>query len=284
LILGSASRDLLKQSSETLAGRIGYVEMAPFILQELSTHDKYILRDHWLKGGFPESYLQKKTENSLIWRENFIRTYVERDIPQLGLNIPALTSRRFLTICAHNQGQVLNSSKLGEALGVTHHTIKNYIDFLEHTYLIRVLPTFETNVKKRIIKSPKVYIRDSGILHALLSIPDFNTLLGHPVFGMSWEGFGMENILTGLSHWEAYFYRTSSGNEIDLILKKGNRKVAIEFKATTAPGLTKGFFISLNELDIDEAYLVAIVDDEYALKNNVIVTSINGLLSRLKDS
>ncbi|MBN2174889.1 MAG: ATP-binding protein, partial [Bacteroidales bacterium] len=140
LILGSASRDLLKQSSETLAGRIGYVEMTPFIQQELIGQGKYILREHWLKGVFPEIYLHEKAENSAIGRENFIKTYVERNIPQLGLNIPALTSRRFLAICAHNQGQVLNSLKLEEALGVTHHTIKNYIDFLEHTFLIRVLP------------------------------------------------------------------------------------------------------------------------------------------------
>ena len=280
LILGSASRDLIKQGSETLAGRIGFIEMSPFIQVELLKQHKYELSNHWLKGGFPESYLQKQIKSSVIWRQNFIKTFIERDIPQLGLNIPALTSRRFLTMCAHNQGQLLNSSKLGGALGVSYHTIRNYTDFLEQTFILRTLRPFEPNIKKRIIKAPKVYVRDSGILHSLLDIEDFNALLGNPVFGLSWEGFAIENILTTLTSWEAFFYRTSSGNEIDLILKKGNRLVAVEFKATTAPTINKGFYIALEDLKITEAYIVAIINGSYPVSTNVTVCSLESFIAQ----
>lgn len=280
LILGSASKDLLKQSAETLAGRIGYLELSPFMQAEL-LKNSYELNLHWLKGGFPDSYLQKSIKKSAIWRKNFIKTYIERDIPQLGLNIPALTSRRFLTLCAHNQGQILNSSKLGASLGVSYHTIQNYVDFLEQTFILRVLPSFEPNFKKRVIKSPKVYIRDTGILHSLLDIEDFNHLLGHPVFGFSWEGFAIENILSVLSDWEAFFYRTSSGNEIDLILKKGSRMVAVEFKATTSPSLSKGFYMAIDELEIKESYVIAIVDEPYPIKNNVIITNLEHFILKM---
>lgn len=282
LILGSASKDLLKQSSETLAGRIGYLELSPFIQTELLKHSKYEFNLLWLKGGFPDSYLQTSIKKSAVWRQSFIKTFIERDIPQLGLNIPTLTSRRFLTLCAHNQGQILNRSKLGASLGVSYHTIQNYLDFLEQIFVLRVLPPFEPNIKKRLIKSPKVYIRDSGILHSLLDIEDFNYLLGHPVFGASWEGFAIENILTILSEWEAFFYRTSSGNEIDLILKKGSRMVAVEFKATTTPSLTKGFYMAIDELEIKEVYVIAIVKETYPIKKGVMITNLEQFILKIR--
>lgn len=282
LILGSASKDLLKQSSETLAGRIGYLELTPFIQTELLKHSKFEYNLLWLKGGFPDSYLQTSMKRSVIWRQNFVKTFIERDIPQLGLNIPALTARRFLTLCAHNQGQILNRSKLGASLGVSYHTIQNYLDFLEQTFILRVLPSFSLNTKKRVIKSPKVYIRDSGILHSLLDIEDFNYLLGHPVFGASWEGFAIENILTILSDWEAFFYRTSSGNEIDLILKKGIRMIAVEFKATTAPSLSKGFYMAIDELEIKEVFVIAIVKESYPIKKGIMITNLEQFIKKMR--
>jgi uncharacterized protein len=282
LILGSASRELIRQSSESLAGRIGYIELTPFHITELEKTADFSTNLHWLRGGFPDSYIQPYDKASFIWRENFIRTFIERDVPQLGINIPPLTTRRLLTMCAHNQGQLLNSSKLGESLGTNYHTIQNYLDLLEHLFIIRSLSPYYPNIKKRIIKSPKIFIRDSGILHSLLNIVDMNDLLGHPVLGSSWEGYCIENILSLLYDWQAYHYRTSSGNEIDLILEKGNSKIAVEFKASTAPKPTKGLYMAMDDLEIEKLWIIAQTHDSYQLNDRITISSLNGFLKAIE--
>jgi len=272
LILGSASRDLIRQSSETLAGRIAYLELTPFLYAEISgTAAVAPLHTYWLRGGFPDSLLARNEKASQRWRENFIRTFLERDIPQLGVRIPAPTLRRVWQMCAHTQGQLLNSSQLGSALGVSHTTFRSYIDLLAETFMIRILPPFAANLKKRLVKSPKVYLRDTGILHTLLAIDAFDDLMGHPVFGASWETMALENIIAAFPGWEPYFYRTAAGAEIDLVLVRGTRKMAFEFKASTTPRPTKGFWNGLKDLHIDQAWVIAPVDESYPLTETVKV-------------
>ena len=274
LILGSASRNLIQQGSESLAGRISFVELTPFLISEISDLPQYALNGYWFRGGYPGSLLAVDDDISGRWRENFLRTFVERDIPRLGVRVPAATLRRFLTMCAHGQGQTLNGSKLGASLGISYHTVRDYIDLFEQTYLIRTLKPYDGNLKKRLIKSPKVYVRDSGLLHAALELSDFNDLMGHPVFGASWEGFALENILSELDGWRGYFYRTSSGNEIDLILAKGKRTVAVEFKSSKAPTLTKGFWSALEDLKIDDAWIIAPIEGSYPVEDGVRVSGL----------
>ncbi len=282
IILGSASPDLMKQSSETLAGRISYFELTPFVLKEVSEDDhSKALRRLWLRGGFPRSYLAPNEKESFEWRLDFIRTFLERDIPQLGFRTPAKTLERFWRICAHLHGQLLNSSKLGESMGVSHHTVRSYIDMLEQSFVLRVLRPYESNLKKRLIKSPKVYIRDSGILHALLGIGNHNDLLGHPVYGPSWEGLVMENILSLLPNWKASFYRTSSGSEIDLILEKGNKRVAVECKGSTSPNLSQGFWNAVSELKFKEVWVVAPVKEAYPIEKGVMVAPLHQVIEHL---
>lgn len=271
ILLGSASQELIQQTSESLAGRIGMLHLSPFLINELSYLESFSLQKFWFRGGFPNSYLSENDENSSIWLENYIRTYIERDIPQLGFQIPALQLRRLLTMCAHNQGQQINYSKLGESMGLTHPTIKRYIDLLEQTFIVRTIQPFEINVKKRLVKSPKVFVRDSGILHQLLAIPDFNSLLGNPVFGSSWEGIVIENIIVNMSSWNYFFYRTATGDEIDLILQKGNQTIAIECKASDAPKVTKGFYRSLEVIKPNKTFIIAPTNDTYKIAENITV-------------
>ena len=278
ILLGSASPELIQQTSESLAGRIGMLHLSPFLITELDYLESFNLHKFWFRGGFPNSYLAENDENSSIWLENYIRTYIERDIPQLGFKIPALQLRRLLTMCAHNQGQQLNLSKLGESLGLTHPTIKRYIDLLEQTFIVRTIPPYEINIKKRLIKSPKVVVRDSGILHQLLAIPNFNSLLGNPVFGSSWEGIVLENIIVKMASWDYFFYRTATGDEIDLILKKGNQVIAIECKASDAPKVTKGFYRSLEVVKPNKTYIIAPTNDTYQIQENVTVTGLANFL------
>lgn len=283
ILLGSASRDLIKQTSESLAGRIGLIELSPFSITEINQADDFQIQKFWMRGGYPDSFLSENDDDSKLWRENFIRTYIERDIPQLGFQIPAMQLRRMLSMCAHNQAQLLNSSKLGESLGLTHPTIRRYIDLLEQTFILRTLQPFEANVKKRLTKSPKIYIRDSGILHRLLQIDNFNDLMGNPIFGASWEGMVIENILCSLRDWIPYFYRTATGDEIDLILIKGDKTLAIECKASTAPQLTKGFWKALEDVQANHAYVVAPVSSSYQINKNVTVCKIVDLLEKLQE-
>lgn len=260
ILLGSASPDLLKQSSETLAGRISYIELTPFLLIEVGAeHFKQL----WLRGGYPGSYLVENEDDSYMWREDFIRTFLERDIPMLEKRYQLGNISRTWQMCAHLTGQTLNYSTLSSSLGVSGHTVKNYIDLLVKTSMIRLLPAYSSNLKKRLVKSPKLYLRDTGILHSLLEIESRNALLGNPAYGASWEAFSVEQILGTVKRWKGFFYRTSSGNEIDLILTRGGRKIAVEFKASSAPELTKGFYIAREDVIPDESWIVAPVKDSY---------------------
>lgn len=284
LIVGSASPELIKQSSESLAGRIAYIELTPFLFSEITKDTEKQEGDfnnYWLRGGFPRSYLAGNDNSSLRWRHHFIRTFLERDISQLGFNLPSVTLRRLWTMCAHNHGQLFNASKLGESLGVSHTTIRSYIDLLSQTFMLRVLAPFRANVRKRIVKSPKIYIRDSGILHALLDVETYDDLMGHPVAGPSFEGLLIDNIVGELPGWSAGFYRTSAGAEIDLILTKGERRIAVECKASPAPSLTRGFWSALNDLNIDEAYVIALVKEPYPLKQNVTVAPLPFFIEKM---
>lgn len=281
LILGSASRDFIKQSSETLAGRILYSELTPFTIHEVEDSFDEI-RNLWNKGGFPRSYLSKSDRVSFNWRKDFIRSFLERDIPQFGNTAQVTAIGRLWSMVAHIHGQILNLSKIGDSLGVSHTTIRNYIELLEQTFMVRTLKPYETNLKKRLVKSPKIYIRDSGILHALLDITDFNNLLGHIVFGSSWEGFVIENILAELPDCKGYFYRTAAGAEIDLILERGNKKVAVECKSSMAPNISKGFYSSLEDLEIEEGYVIAPVKESYPVKKNVFVMPLTEFIEKMK--
>ncbi|MBN1466890.1 DUF4143 domain-containing protein [candidate division KSB1 bacterium] len=212
---------------------------------------------------------------SFVWRENFIQTFLERHIPQLGFQIPAETLRRLWRMCSHMHGQVANLSNLGQSLGVSHTTIRAYLDLLSHTFMIRLLSPFSGNPKKRLIRSPKLYIRDSGILHALLGLESFEDLMGHHLYGASWEGAVVENIITSFPRWTPTFYRTSDGTELDLVLEKGKKRLVFECIATKAPELTKGFWNSIKQLEPNSAFIVAPVDEEYPLDKKVSVVSLN---------
>ena len=259
LLLGSASRDLLNQSSETLAGRILYLELTPFSIKELveSQDFNFSLEKLWLRGGYPDSFLANSENVSWDWRTGFISTYVERDIPRAGLGISPSRMRNFWTMLAHLQGQQLNLSALGKGLDVSHTTTRNYLDILTELFMVRQLPTWSGNTKKRLVKSPKVYIRDSGILHRLLMIQDFQHLLGHPVVGYSWEGFVIENILNSLSdQWQASYYRSAEQTEIDLILEKGNEIWAIEIKRNLTPKVPVGFIRAGEDIKATRKFLL----------------------------
>jgi predicted AAA+ superfamily ATPase len=253
--------------------------LSPFVLNELDNREGFGLNSFWLRGGFPDSYLSENDRFSAIWRDNFIRTFIERDIPQLGFQIPALQLKRLLVMCAHNQGQLLNYSKLGESLGLTHPTIRRYIDLLEQTFILRTVLPFEVNVKKRLVKSPKVFVRDSGVLHQLLAIPDFNSLLGNPIFGSSWEGVVIENVIVNKPDWNYYFYRTATGDELDLILEKGNQRIAIECKASTAPKLTKGFWRAIEIVKPQKTYVIIPTQVLYEIAPNVTVCGLSEFLN-----
>jgi uncharacterized protein len=277
ILLGSASQDLIQRSSESLAGRIGLITLTPFTFFELINKENFEINKHWIRGGYPDSFLAVTDEISNLWIENYIRTYIERDIPQLGIQIPALQLRRFLTMLCHSHGQLANLSKLGESLGTSHTTIRKYIDLFEQTFIVRTLMPYEINIKKRLVKSPKLYIRDSGILHKLLDIKDFNHLLANPIAGTSWEGYVIENLTTQYWEFQSYFYRTANGEELDLILEKGNVRIAVECKISSAPTLTKGFWSSIEVVKPTKTLIVIPIDACYELKQDVWVTGLNGI-------
>lgn len=283
LILGSASIDLLKQSSETLAGRIEYINLTPFSITEI-IHDLKEQQKLWLRGGFPLSYLAQNDEDSYIFRQNFIQTYLEKDIPQLGPRIPAATLERFWIMLAHSQGGLYNASKLASNLSLTSPTINKYLDLLVDLLLVRKLLPYHSNLGKRQVKAPKIYIRDSGILHALLSIESYNELASHPVIGSSFEGFVIENILSAApARTQASFYRSSNGAEIDLILElPGNRGLwAIEIKLGLVPKAQKGFYSTIDELKPDKAFIVYSGTDNYPIGDGIEVIGLSTLTSRL---
>ncbi len=278
LLLGSASMDLLRQSGESLAGRIAYVELGPLDVLEVDGEARDRL---WIRGGFPDSFLAESEEASVIWRENFIRTYLERDIPQLGPRVPAETLRRFWTMLAHLQGGLLNAAQLARGLGVDGRTVGRYLDLLVDLLLVRRLPPFHANVGKRLVKSPKVYVRDSGIVHTLLRLDDRDAVLGHPVAGGSWEGFVLENLLSAApERVSASFYRTSAGAEIDLVLElPGGRLWAVEIKRGLAPGLDKGFHHARQDLRPQRCFIVYSGDERYAKADGVEMIGLSELAS-----
>ena len=281
LFLGSASRDLIRQSSETLAGRVAYIHITPFTIAEIPSAITAI--DHWLKGGYPRSLLQDNLIESMDWRKDYIRTFLERDIPSLGFNLPQALLGRFWSMLAHLQGQLINFSSLAKSLAVSSPTIKNYLNILEQTFVVKILSPYFTNAKKRLVKSPKVYIRDTGILHTLLEITEINDLLGHPVVGASFETYIIENVSTLLPRWNVFFYRDSDGNEIDLVLQKGQKKIAVEIKCSTSPQVKKGFWNACKFLKPDQCFLIAQVDSSHPGEKGIIVTNLREFLQQMEE-
>jgi predicted AAA+ superfamily ATPase len=255
LLLGSASVDLIRQSSESLAGRICYLELGGFSVLELGAEAWERL---WIRGGFPDSVQAADDASSSIWREQFIRTYLERDIPQLGPRIPAETLRRFWTMLAHNQGGLLNAASLGRSLGVDGKTIRHYLDLLVDLLLVRQLQPLVANAGKRLVKAPKIYVRDSGLVHTLLGLDSADAVLGHPVAGASWEGFVLETLLTLIPRrHQAFFYRTAGGAEMDLVIDEpGGRRWAIEIKRSLTPTLSRGFHQARVDLQPQHCFVV----------------------------
>jgi hypothetical protein len=281
LVLGSASIDLLRQSSESLAGRIRYLELAPLDAAEAGRKRLDAL---WLRGGFPESLLAASDAASLRWRTDFIRTYLERDIPQLGPRIPAETLRRLWTMLAHQQGGLLNTAALARSLAVDGKTVASYLDLLVDLLLVRRLTPWHGNVRKRLVKSPKVYVRDSGLAHALLGVGERETLLAHPVAGASWEGLAIESLVAAApSGTEAYFFRTAAGAEIDLLLKlPGRRKPwAIEVKRGLAPKLEKSFHLACETVHPERRLVVYGGDERFPLGEGAEAVPLIGLCEEL---
>lgn len=273
LILGSASRDLINQSNETLAGRIEYLDLTPFMYEEIGASPD--IAKYWNRGGFPESFLARSDDDSFQWRRGCIRTFLERDIPVLGYSIPIPIMERLWSLLAHYHGQTVNYSKLAESVDISVPSIKKYLAILEQTYMVRVVHPFERNIQKRLVKAPKIYIRDSGILHALLGVERFDDLLSHSSVGASWEGLGIENIVTGMPHWTPSFMRTSNGAEVDLILEKGKNLRLYEFKASKAPKPSRGFFEIVDSLKPEKAFIVSPVDAAYEYRKDIWVMGLD---------
>jgi len=287
LLLGSASLDMLRQSGETLAGRVSHVELHPLSPLELVGLPEGSSQDHlWLRGGFPDCFLARSEPQSVRWRQDFIRTYLERDIPQFGPRIAAEILRRFWVMLAHNQGGVLNTAQLARNLGVDVKTAAGYIDLLVDLLLVRRLPAWHANIGKRLVKSPKVYVRDSGLVHALLAIDDRDALFSHTVVGASWEGFVIENLLAVAPEGATgYFYRTSGGAEIDLVVSLPDRRLwAIEIKRSLAPRPKRGFHSACADLKPDRRYVVYPGADRYPLGEGIEAISLHGLARVLADS
>lgn len=269
LLLGSATGRLLHQSAESLAGRVAYEELTPFLLAEIGAE----LPKLWVRGGFPPSFTAGSDEQSVAWRRDFVQTLLTRDLPQLGIGVPAETMRRFWQMCAHVHGQLFNASQLGLALGgVSHTTVGRYLDHLVDAMFLRRLEPFLANTGKRLVKAPKVYVRDAGLLHAILGLGTLDALLGHPVAGHSWEGFVVEQLLAvapPLASWG--FYRTSAGAELDLVIEHAGRRVGFEIKLSSAPAPTRGFWNACEDLAVHRAYVVGHLTDGYPLAESVDV-------------
>jgi predicted AAA+ superfamily ATPase len=284
LLLGSASLELLQQSAESLAGRIVYKELSGLSVSEIIEYShSSSISALWLKGGFPDSFLADSDTASFQWRHAFIRTYLERDIPQLGPRVPAETLNRFWTMLAHNQGSLLNISNLASAMSLSNTTLHRYLDLLVDLLLVRRIQPWFGNVKKRLIKSPKIYIRDSGLTHALLGIRTENDLLSHPVAGNSWEGFIIENILMSLpSHVNTSFYRTVAGAEIDLIIEIGDQyRIAIEIKRSLNPKVSAGFHLGCEDIKATHRYVVYSGQERFHLSKDLEAISISNLLDEI---
>jgi uncharacterized protein len=274
LILGSASRDLLQQSSETLAGRIGYIELTPFSLSEV--HDSQKL---WVRGGFPLSYLAESEEESFSWRQEYIATYMERDMPALGFNIPPLHVRRLWMMLAHNHGNILNLTDIGNSLDISHHTVRRYTDILAGTFMVRLLEPWFENISKRQVKAPKVYIRDSGLLWTLLDIRNLRAAQVYSRLGAAWEGFALEELI---KHYEArpeecFFWATQSGAELDLLIMKDGKRLGFEIKYTDSPSITKSMHIAMEDLKLDHLYVVYPYHINYPMAENITALGFENL-------
>lgn len=278
LILGSASPEITKSASETLAGRIEFIELQGFDLSETGADTWESL---WLRGGFPRSFLAKTNEDSLAWREGFIRTFLERDIPQLGINIPAVTMRRFWTMLAHYHGQTWNATEISRSLGLSDKTVRSYLDILTGTFMIRQLQPWFENLGKRQVKSPKIYFRDTGLLHSLLDIPNMHSLVGHPKVGASWEGFAMEQAIQILRPNSVYFWGTHAGAELDLIFQFKGKRYGMEFKFSEAPILTPSMRISSAELALDHLWILHPGNETYPVTKIISALPLKNLESIL---
>jgi predicted AAA+ superfamily ATPase len=274
LILGSASPNLMRKVSESLAGRVEFVDLTGFNLFEVNRIDQQRL---WVRGGFPRSFLAESDTDSIAWREGFLRTFLERDIPQLGLRIPAVTIRRFWSMLAHYHGQTWNASALARSMGLSNNTIRSYLDILTGTFMVRQLPPWFVNIKKRQVKSPKVFIRDSGILHHLLNISDFHTLMGHPVVGASWEGFVLEQVFSVLQTRDLYYWATYEGAELDLLFFHGGESYGIEIKFSSAPKVTKSMRIALRDLNLGHLWVIHTGSDTFPVDDKITFLSLPDL-------
>lgn len=270
LALGSASLDVVKGASESLAGRVSFVDLTGFRLGEVEDAPRL-----WLRGGFPRSYLAESEAASVAWREDFVRTFLERDIPQLGINIPAATLRRFWTMVAHFHGQIWNASELARSLGTSENTARRYLDLLTGAYMIRQLPPWFENLKKRQVKSPKVYVRDSGLLHTLLTLETAEQLSGHPKVGASWEGYVIEQLLVGLGSRDVYFWATHAGAELDLFARIGGKRYGFEIKYTDAPRTTRSMRTAQADLELERLFLIYPGEQSYPLDDGIDVLPIS---------
>ncbi|MEX0594898.1 MAG: ATP-binding protein [Candidatus Paceibacterota bacterium] len=279
ILLGSASPELIRDSSESLAGRVAYYQLYPIQLKEFD-HNNF--QELWLKGGFPNALLTENNETSMLWRQNFIKSYLERDLPLLGLNANAVMLRRLWEILAHQNGQILNISAISKALGLSVPTVKHYIQFMEAAFLLQVVKPYFGNIKKRLTKAPKVYLLDTGILHALLNLKNIDAIFGHIAAGSSFENFIYNQMVAMVGQENIYFYRTADGTEMDFVIAKaGIPFISIEVKLSASPTITKSFTNAIQDLKTEHNFIVAPVLVGYPLKNNVQVISINELLDKI---
>lgn len=274
LLLGSASPQLVKGVSESLAGRIGFIDLSVLNLNEVGAQQRDRL---WSRGGFPRSFLAEDEEASTTWREDFIRTFLERDIPQLGITIPSETIRRFWTMVAHYHGQVWNAAEFARSLGSAEKTARRYLDILAGAYMVRVLSPWFQNVGKRQIKAPKIYIRDTGILHTLLQIRTLSDLQGHPKLGASWEGFALEHVIAAFGTRDAYFWATHAGAELDLLVMSQGRRLGFEFKYADAPGRSRSMLVALEDLKLEHLWIVYPGAQEYSLDEKITVCPLHDI-------
>jgi predicted AAA+ superfamily ATPase len=274
LVLGSASPELVARSSESLAGRVEFVDLHGFDLSETGPDSWATL---WERGGFPRSYLAANTADSIAWRDGFIRTFLERDLPQFGVRVASPAMRRFWTMLAHGHSQNWNASEIGRSMALSDKTVRSYLDVLTQTYMVRQLQPWFANISKRQVKSPKIYLRDSGILHSLLGIEDSTGLESHPKVGASWEGFALEQVLRLSDAPDAYFWATQSGAELDLLLFRNGRRIGYEFKYSEQPSVTKSMRIAIQELDLDELFIICPGKDRILLEHGLEIVGLESL-------
>jgi predicted AAA+ superfamily ATPase len=266
LLLGSASPNLVKGISESLAGRIGFVDLSGFQLWEIGEQNRDRL---WIRGGLPRAFLADSEPDSLQWRENFVRTFLERDIPQLGITIAAETLRRFWTMVAHYHGQVWNAAEFARSLGTSENTARRYLDILAGGYMVRVLPPWFENLKKRQVKAPKIYIRDSGLFHSLMHVASLAELQGNPKIGASWEGFSLEHVISALRTRDAYFWATHAGAELDLMVTIKGKRYGFEFKYADAPGRKRSMHVAIEDLGLEHLWVIYPGDQKYPLDEKI---------------